>query len=199
MKLTYIYVKQAPSGLYYLGKTVKDIKANPNCYIGSGRYWLEHLKYYGYKSSDIKTWILHETIDEEDLKDIGAYYSKLFNVVDSDQWANLKPEEGDGGMTVSGDNHHMKNKDTALRIAATRHANFVEGKWNTSDDTRQKQREAKLKNPTKYWLGKARSEETVNRIKETKRLNPTNRKHSPETIEKLRQAALKQHSKKDVS
>jgi hypothetical protein len=196
MKLTYIYVKQAPSGLYYLGKTVKDIKANPNCYIGSGRYWLEHLKYYSYKSSDIKTWILHETVDEDELKNIGAYYSKLFNVVESDQWANLKPEEGDGGLTVSGDSHPMKNKDHALRVAAIRHANFVEGKWRVSDDTRQKMREAKLKNPVKHRLGITVSEDTKKKISETKKSQNRKTVHSPETLEKIRQAAILQHAKK---
>ena len=196
MKLTYIYVKQAPSGLYYLGKTVKDIKANPNCYIGSGRYWLEHLKYYGYKSSDIKTWILHETVDEDELKNIGAYYSKLFNLVESEQWANLKTEEGDGGATRFGDNHHMRNKDVCHKIAETRRNNFIEGKWHMSDDAKQKMSEAKLKNPTNYWLGKTRSEETKNRIKETKKSQNRKTVHSPETLEKIRQAAILQHAKK---
>lgn len=189
MKLTYIYVKQAPSGLLYLGKTVKDINTNPSCYLGSGTYWLEHIKSHNYKSKDIKTWILHETEDLEDLKLIGKYYSDLFDVVNSNDWANLKPEEGDGGMTRSGENHPMKDKDLAMRVASIRR----ERGWVVSEQTRERQSDAKLKNPSKYWEGKTRSQETIDKIKETKKNNPHKRPHSPETIEKLRQAAIKQH------
>jgi hypothetical protein len=192
MKLTYIYVKQAPSGLLYLGKTVKNIKINPHCYLGSGKYWLEHLKSRGYHAKDIKTWILHETTDLEDLKLMGLYYSNLFDVVNSNDWANLKLEEGDGGMTRCGENHPMKNKELALKVANVRR----EKGWIVTEETKQRQREAKLKNPSKYWEGKERSQETKDKIKETKRNNPYKRPHSPETIEKLRQAAIRQHMKK---
>ena len=93
MKLTRIYVKQSPFGLLYLGKTEQD----PIKYSGSGKKWLLHLKAHNIKSEEIKTWILHETTDFEDLQKIGRYYSKLFNVKKSNLWANLMDEEGSGG------------------------------------------------------------------------------------------------------
>jgi hypothetical protein len=96
----YLYVKRSPRGLFYLGKT----KRNPFEYKGSGLKWKRHLSKYKIKLSDIETWILHETTSEDDLKNMGKYYSKLFNVVDSDSWANLKDEEGDGGFG-SGESH----------------------------------------------------------------------------------------------
>lgn len=91
--ITYLYVKQSPSGLLYLGKTTRD----PYNYKGSGTYWNSHLKKHKYKNSDIKTWILHVVYNNEDLKFFGLYYSKLFNVIDNKSFANLKYETGEGG------------------------------------------------------------------------------------------------------
>lgn len=43
------------------------------------------------------TQILLATESKDDIKETGIFFSKLWNVVDSLEWANLKPEEGDGG------------------------------------------------------------------------------------------------------
>ncbi len=93
-KKTYIYVKQSPKGLSYLGKTVQD----PYKYEGSGLRWKRHLNLHNLKNSDLQTWILHETINEDEVKELGLYYSNLFNVVKSDNWANMKEEMGAGGF-----------------------------------------------------------------------------------------------------
>ena len=142
MKLTYIYVKQAPSGLMYLGKTVKNIKDNPNCYIGSGEYWKAHIKKHGYTYKDIKTWILHETTDVEDLVRCGQYYSRLWNVVESNEWANLKEEDGTGGDTSRNktkEQYRLSNKKAAETKRARGHV--------VSEETRLKQSLAKLGKP----------------------------------------------------
>ena len=81
----------------YLGKTTLN---NHDSYLGSGKYWKLHIKKHNLHPKDIKTWVLHETEDKDDLIKIGLYYSKLFNIVDSKIWANLKDESGDGGITV---------------------------------------------------------------------------------------------------
>lgn len=120
MKLTYIYVKQLPNGLLYLGKTEK----NPYKYKGSGTDWLKIIKNGNYKIENIKTYILHETTDKLDLDYMGRYYSKLFNIVESPLWANKKIETGDGGGSkwtkdrkhsfinkISGDNHWTKKPE----------------------------------------------------------------------------------------
>lgn len=57
--MIYLYLKESPLGLKYLGKTEK----NPFKYNGSGLYWKSHLKKYNIKSKDIKTTILFETDD----------------------------------------------------------------------------------------------------------------------------------------
>jgi hypothetical protein len=81
------------TGIKYLGKTVAK---DPSKYKGSGKYWEAHLKKHG---NIVKTEILKECATSDEIKYWGKYYSELWNVVDSDDWANLKPEEGDGGYT----------------------------------------------------------------------------------------------------
>ncbi len=103
MKGYYIYVKQSPSGMLYLGRTSSK---DPNKYIGSGTYWLNHLSANKYRAKDIKTWILDKVNTHQQLRELGRYYSKLFNVSKSDSWANLKDEEGEGFGT--GDNHPFR-------------------------------------------------------------------------------------------
>lgn len=94
----YLYVKtHNVTGLKYLGKTSRT---NPHEYQGSGIYWRSHLKKHG---KDYSTEILKECKTKEELKFWGLYYSNLWNVVDAKStdgrklWANLKPENGDGG------------------------------------------------------------------------------------------------------
>lgn len=87
----YLYVKtHRKTGLKYLGQTKQD----PYEYHGSGVYWKLHLNKHGY---DYNTEVLHECQDKNELKRLGLHYSKLWNVVESKEWANLKEEQGDGG------------------------------------------------------------------------------------------------------
>lgn len=91
MTIIYLYVKtHNKTGLKYLGKTVSK---DPHAYAGSGKYWKNHLRKHGY---DYTTEILQECSSAEELKYWGNYYSKLFDVVESNEWANLMPEVGDG-------------------------------------------------------------------------------------------------------
>lgn len=88
----YLYVKtHNQTGLKYLGQTSA---IDPHKYPGSGVYWKCHLKKYGY---DYRTEILKECQTKEEIKEYGTYYSNLWNIVESDEWANLKVEQGDGG------------------------------------------------------------------------------------------------------
>jgi len=88
----YLYVKtHRKTGLKYLGKTVHK---NPHTYPGSGRRWRAHLDKHGY---DYDTEILFESESKEEIKEKGLYYSRLWNIVESDKWANLKEEACDGG------------------------------------------------------------------------------------------------------
>lgn len=88
----YLYKKtHKETGLKYLGKTISK---NPHTYKGSGVYWSYHIKKHGY---NVETEILKECLTEEELIYWGQYYSNLWNVVESDDWANLIEEAGPGG------------------------------------------------------------------------------------------------------
>jgi len=90
---TYLYLKtHNKTGLKYLGKTVTD----PYTYLGSGKRWRRHLAKHG---NDITTKVLLETEDTQELSSVGLYYSTLWNIVEDDGFANMRPETGDGGDT----------------------------------------------------------------------------------------------------
>lgn len=93
--MIYLYLKESPLGLKYLGKTEKD----PMTYMGSGLHWKRHIAKYGFTHRDVKTTILFETNDNALLKERGQYYSKLWDVVNNENFANLMNENGDGGDT----------------------------------------------------------------------------------------------------
>lgn len=91
----YLYVKtHRITGLKYLGKTTNK---NPYTYHGSGVDWTAHLKEYGY---EYDTEIIKECQSNQELNEWGRYYSDLWNVAKSTDWANRIPETG-GGATPS--------------------------------------------------------------------------------------------------
>lgn len=91
----YLYLKtHNRTGLKYLGKTIQD----PFKYKGSGKRWINHLKKHG---NDVTTEILFETTDKKKFSEVAIEYSKKWNIVDSDEFANFVLEEGQGGDTVS--------------------------------------------------------------------------------------------------
>jgi hypothetical protein len=84
----YLYAKQhRDTGLRYFGKT----KNNPYTYKGSGTYWKRHLKTHG---NNVETTWVHAYEDEETLIKEALFFSKVYNIVESDEWANLNPENG---------------------------------------------------------------------------------------------------------
>jgi len=88
-----LYVKtHKVTGLKYLGKTEQD----PFKYLGSGKRWKRELNKYG---KDIQTEILFQSDDILQIKEQGLYYSKLWDVVNSPNWANFIEENGSGGDT----------------------------------------------------------------------------------------------------
>ena len=94
--IIYLYVKtHNKTGLKYLGKTESK---DPHKYTGSGTYWKYHLNKHG---NDYKTEILRECQSNDELRTWGLYYSNLWNVVESTEWANLKEETGDAHGKLS--------------------------------------------------------------------------------------------------
>ena len=124
MTIYYLYVKtHTITGLKYLGYTKRK---NFHTYTGSGKYWKLHLLKYG---KTYKTDILLQTENYNELKQTGMFFSKLWNIVKSNEWANLKPEEGDGGfdneymiklcLEKYGTSHHLQSDECMNKLRAT--------------------------------------------------------------------------------
>ena len=93
--LYHLYVKtHRVTGLKYLGYTKRK---DPVKYRGSGTRWTNHIKKHGYHCD---TEILLSTTNHDDIVTEGQRYSVLWNIVESDNWANLKVEMGEGGATT---------------------------------------------------------------------------------------------------
>jgi hypothetical protein len=105
--MIYLYVKtHNKTGKKYLGKTTAK---DPYKYQGSGKYWKLHLKQHGY---DCTTEIIHESEDALIIKEKGIYYSQLWNIVESNEWANLKEEQGDGGAVIHTPESNKKRSES---------------------------------------------------------------------------------------
>lgn len=110
-KPTYLYIKQHnETGLKYFGKTT----SNPEKYKGSGLYWNSHLKAHGNNVSTIWYKQFH---DKESLTEYAISFSKENNIVESAEWANLKPENGlDGGQNNTNWYNNGSNSVLAFSI-----------------------------------------------------------------------------------
>lgn len=97
MKYKLMIKQHVETGLKYLCYTKKTGIEFEN-YKGSGLVWKRHLKKHG---DNITTEIIYETDDYEQFKDYALTKSIEFNIIESNNWANLKNETGDGGDTVS--------------------------------------------------------------------------------------------------
>ena len=108
MKPTYLYVKQHTiTGMKYFGKTTKK---DPIKYKGSGLYWKRHLNIHG---NNIKTLWTKLFDDESELVEYATKFSLENHIVESDEWANVKIENGlDGGRESGfvGTKHSEQNR-----------------------------------------------------------------------------------------
>ena len=117
MKPTYLYIKiHSKTNLLYLGKTVKD----PEKYLGSGIYWLNHIKKHG--KEYVKTiWKSNIYIDEVLLKEDALKISKFFNIENNSKFANLIPENGING---GGDCSQMHTQEVRIKVQNTMLKNY---------------------------------------------------------------------------
>ena len=106
-----LYVKtHKVTGLKYLGKTEQD----PYKYLGSGKRWKRELNKYG---KEIYTEILFQSESIDEIREKGLYYSKLWNIVESVEWANFIEENGSGGDTSAfRDYEEMSRKTKGRKI-----------------------------------------------------------------------------------
>ena len=92
----YLYAKQHnKTGLRYFGKTTRD----PYQYNGSGKYWISHCNKHDW---DITTTWVHAYEDIALCEQEALFFSEVYDIVESSDWANLKPENGCDGGSVKG-------------------------------------------------------------------------------------------------
>jgi hypothetical protein len=91
-------------------------------YRGSGVLWRRILR--AHPEYTIKTTVLG-LFTKEELAIKGLYYSEIYNIVESDQWANLINEVGDGGDTSNTEKYKdslsRKKNDPFRRLRKTIH------------------------------------------------------------------------------
>lgn len=114
-KPTRLYIKEL-NGLKYFGKTVRK---NIEKYSGSGIHWKNHIKRHG--KENIKTlWISEWYYDPHELQEFALIFSEKNNIVESKEWANIKPENGlNGGSTPEIQNNpstKKKKSDSAKKV-----------------------------------------------------------------------------------
>ena len=93
--MIHLYLKISPKGKKYLGKTIK----NPFDYTGSGMLWKRHLSKYGYKKTDISTYILYSDSDSKRFASYAKKVSLKLNIIKDEMFCNITIEEGQGGTT----------------------------------------------------------------------------------------------------
>ena len=109
----YLYVKtHSVTGLKYLGQTRSK---DPHKYPGSGKYWTAHLKKHG---KQYTTEILKECLTTVEVQAWGEYYSDLWKVVENTDWANLKPEMGQGGWYLLGELNPQNRLEVRKKTSA---------------------------------------------------------------------------------
>ena len=87
-----LYIKtHRKTGLKYFGKTTAD---DPIAYWGSGLHWRRHLMKHGY---DCDTEIYLQSEDQEYIIQEALRFSRVYDIVKSDLWANLQEENGIDG------------------------------------------------------------------------------------------------------
>jgi hypothetical protein len=93
--MIYLYVKtHNQTSLKYFGKTTKK---DPYKYKGSGKYWTKHLKVHG---NDVRTEIVGVFDSKLECTEFAIKFSKEHNIVESNEWANLRMENGVDGAPI---------------------------------------------------------------------------------------------------
>ena len=93
---TYLCIKQhSITKKKYFCKTTRP---DPLNYLGSGTYWKDHIKKHG--KQFVKTIWLSDLYYDTSISEHALHFSYENNIVESDEWANLKPENGlDGALS----------------------------------------------------------------------------------------------------
>jgi len=112
MPIYTLYVKTHNiTGFKYLGYT----KQNTSKYKGSRNIWLLHLKNYG---NNFSTQIIVQNENTALISFWGRYFSEEWNIVESEEWANLIPETCGGGRVLNSP-PQLCSEETRKKISKT--------------------------------------------------------------------------------
>lgn len=161
--MIYLYIKtHNKTGLKYFGKTKNE---DYHSYMGSGTYWGNHIKKHGY---DVTTELYGAFSDDDVANCLAAAleFSVTNNIVESDEWANLKLETLDGGWD------HINSLPYEERWKKCSAWNITKSPEELAIISAKKARHKE----DNFWWGKSRSGE----------LNPMfGKSHKDETKEKI--------------
>lgn len=162
-KTTLYIATHNTTGKKYFGKTkkyftVEDLQKH---YHGSGVYWKKHLDKHGDDVS-IEIYMICSSNPDDDnyVKPIALKFSEENDIVESNDWANFKPENGlDGGT-------EWRKGKTLIDLYGEEKAEEIKKKKSIpqSEETKLKISKTLKENPVNFWLGKERSEETKIKI-----------------------------------
>lgn len=118
---TFLYVKRhSMTGKLYFGKTINP---DPVKYPGSGKHWSPHVKKHGYEHIETLWYCLFT--EKEELTKFALMFSEQAEIVKSDLWLNLKPENGiDGtlpGSTKSPETRRKMSEGMKGKIKSAEH------------------------------------------------------------------------------
>ena len=123
-KPTWLYIKQHNiTGLKYFGKTVTK---DPIKYKGSGKFWLRHIKKHGNNVTTIWTQLF---TNKEQLKEFALKFSSDNKIVESAEWANLKPEDGLWGGGVPGIKLRPRSDEHKKKLSESVKKHLAEKGW----------------------------------------------------------------------
>lgn len=167
---TRLYIKKhSITGLRYFGKYTKEDIEN---YLGSGKRWNNHIKKHG-KENVITEWVSDWFTDPFLLQEMALLISSEFDIVNSKDWANLKPEYGIEGHKLFGESNGMYGS------SRTGEDNPFYKKQHTKETKELISQKNKGKKHTKEFC--------KNRSNIMKNNNPMD---NPESVEKIRIKAL---------
>ena len=112
--ITHLYIKtHNKTGLKYCGKTTQD----PYVYRGSGTRWTSHIRKHGY---DVTTQVIasFDVSQTDSMIEFALSFSELFDIVSSNDWANLVSENGiDGGDRSSSRTYRSASKEARQKMS----------------------------------------------------------------------------------
>lgn len=197
MTPTRLYIKRhALTGMMYFGKTTRDDIIS---YKGSGKRWTNHINKHGRQFVQT-VWISNIFTDQLELTKFALAFSELFDIVSSNQWANLKEENGlDGspkGIVISEETRRkmsISQKGTSRTFRGRTQLTQIH-KDNISTSLLGRKRSiAECEAISKGKKGKSFSEAHRQKLSEAAKLR-RRKPHSDETKRKMSEAANQRHT-----